>query len=287
MPPDVVAQIGERSITVEQWRSALDRLGPDAGPEQKKQLLEDLIQREALLVQARRAGYHQKPELLARYDQVVSAEFKEDKLRPLLAAAADATDDEIAAYYRSHSSQYISPEACRIGVICFQVSSKAAADRRAEAAQRAGTVLAEARQTNEEGFARLTQQYSEDQATRYRGGDAGWMAAGSSGNHWPAAVLDAAAVLAAPGDFAPLVETETGLYIVRLLQKRSASRRDLAEVRDGIRYLVIREKQQEAGRHFHQQLRGDLPIDINQPLLQSISIPTKSVSATPPALPGG
>lgn len=148
-------------------------------------------------------------------------------------------------------------------------------------------ILAEARQTDEAGFARLAQQYSEDQATRYRGGDAGWISAESTNAHWPAAVVEAASALVAPGDFASVVETENGLYIARLIQKRSASRRPLEEVREGIRYLITREKQQQTERRFYEQLSAGVPININRGLLESISVPSNSVSSTPSPLPGG
>lgn len=287
MPPSVVAQIGARCITAEQWQAALDRLGPGATAEQRQALLDELIRGEVLLAQARQAGYHQKSDLQARYDQLVCAAYKEEKLQPVLSAAATVTDDEIVAYYEAHSSKYTSPEAFRIGVICLKLTPKVSTERRDEAVQRAKMILAEARQTNEAGFARLTQQYSEDQATRYRGGDAGWISAGGTNAHWPAAVVETASTLVAPGDFASVVETESGLYIARLLEKRSASRRPLEEVREGIRYLITREKQEQAERHFYEQLSAGVPININRGLLESVSVRSNSVSSRPPRLPGG
>lgn len=283
VPADVVVQIGDRSITTAQWEAALERLGPGASPRQQEQLLGDLVRAELLAGQAQKAGYQERPDLRAHFDRLVGAAFKEEKLAPLLAAASMATDAEIAAYYQAHASNYVTPDALRLGVIWIKVSPKADAERQAQAEARAETLLAEARQADLTGFAALTRQHSEDEATRYRGGDTGWISRDSAGGHWPAIVLDAGEAMISPGDCAR-VRSDNGIYVVRLLEKRPAAHRPLAQVRDGVGYLVVREKQQQAERAFYEQLSAGVPIRFNHSLLDSIS---NSVSSAPPPLPGG
>jgi parvulin-like peptidyl-prolyl isomerase len=84
--------------------------------------------------------------------------------------------------------------------------------------------------------------------------------------------MDAALGLAQPGDFAPVIETPTAFYLVRLMERRPASLRPLAEVRAGIEYLVGREKEQAQSEARYRELRQAVDIRINEPLLESFGL---------------
>jgi peptidyl-prolyl cis-trans isomerase D len=156
-------------------------------------------------------------------------------------------------------------------------------EKQAELRRRAETVLGEARATADEAaFARIVARHSEDQATRYRGGDLGWLVQGSASAD--PAVVEALFALQQPGQFAPLVQGARGFYVAKLLEKREAGRKPLAEVKEAIRYQLSRQKAEQAERDFFAAMKQGLDIHINHALLESISLPAEKNA--PPRMPG-
>jgi parvulin-like peptidyl-prolyl isomerase len=76
-------------------------------------------------------------------------------------------------------------------------------------------------------------------------------------------LVQALSALKAPGELAPLVETPRGFYIAKLVEKRAAARKPLAEVREIIRYQIAREKAAQAVREFNDSMKAGLDISVN------------------------
>ena len=107
---------------------------------------------------------------------------------------------------------------------------------------------------------------------------------GDTNAPWDPAVLAAIARLAQPGDFAPVIETPTAFYLVKLVERRQARMRPLEEVKDGIAYLVARQKAQRQEQALYDTLEQGLKIRTNLALLESIRPPVNE--RRPPAGPG-
>jgi peptidyl-prolyl cis-trans isomerase C len=287
MPPGVAAQIGERTLTVSTLTNALARRLNAPTPDEPRALFEELIRSEALIEKARAAGYDRRPELVEQFERLVAERFREDQLGPRLEQAAQVGEAEIQARYAERATHFTLPESVRAGVLFLRASSKAEPEPRRHAQTEAETLLETARQTNAAGFAWLVQTRSDDQATRYAGGDTGWLTRGIVGTRWPEEVTAAAFAVSQPGQFAPLVDTPQGFYIVRLTERRPARLRPLAEVRDTIRYQLAQEKRRQAEEAFYEDLKSGLKIKINHALLEELLTPAHSNSQRPPPLPGG
>jgi parvulin-like peptidyl-prolyl isomerase len=175
----------------------------------------------------------------------------------------------------------------RVGVIFLAASARATPERQAELKQRAEELLVQAHGIDAGGYTQLAQQYSEDQATRYRGGDAGWLTRGDSESRWEHSVVEAAFGLKSIGDVAPLLSTARGFYIVRLVDTRPMTVRPLAEVKEGIKYQLTQARQQQQQTEFLEEVRRNSRIEINQSLLDSLPEPTTRAARQPPGLPGG
>jgi parvulin-like peptidyl-prolyl isomerase len=124
--------------------------------------------------------------------------------------------------------------------------------------------------------------HSEDQASRYRGGDIGWLNSETPGVD-PRLVATLAGV-EKPGDLAPLISTPRGLVIARLLEKKEAGFKALAEARETIRYQLSRLKTQQAEAGLQASIKAGLDIQVNPALLESISLPVEKIE--PPKMPG-
>lgn len=255
--------------------------------EQRRKLLEEMIEFQVLLTRAREAGYDRDPEIKARINQFIVSRFQEDQLEHHNGSNTVTSDAEVQAYYEQHQEQFSKPAAMRFGIIEFKISPKAGDEKRAELRQRAELVVTRARAIDQAEFARLAQQHSEDQATRYAGGDTGWMTREDASLRWGKPLAATAFELSEAGNVAPLIETPSGFYIVRLLERRAVSVRPFSEVKSAIAYQLARQRQFERDDLFRENMRRGLTIETNPDFLK-LTAPTQStVNAKPPGLPGG
>src|SRR5262249_19195332 len=97
-------------------------------------------------------------------------------------------------------------------------------------------------------------------------------------------LLEALAKLDKPGDFAPIIPTPRGWFIAKLLERKDAGYKSLPEVKDSIRYQLARLKAQQAEANFQVSIKEGLDIQINQALLDSVTLPAEKNE--PPKLPG-
>jgi parvulin-like peptidyl-prolyl isomerase len=290
-PPDVLARVEEKNIRLADYeaeieRRARGRSGSFAQTDEREALLQEMVNFESAYLRAKEAGFDQKPEIARQIKTFIVDRFIEEQMKGK-PEAPTVSDAEIADYYRAYASRFALPEKVRFAVIQMGFSSKATEEKKAEALCKAESVLAEARALggSNGGFGALAQRYSEDQATRYLGGDAGWLASGEKGR-WDAAVVDAAFALKSAGDISPVIQTANRLCLVKLIEKKVAGCRPLEEVAEAIRYKLALEKRHRQQEEFHEAMTAGLKIEINRALLETISAPPSPPHAAPPALPG-
>jgi len=288
--PVALAVIGEKHITLADFTAELDRRSRlhdrlYETEEQRGKLLDEMIQFEVLLAKARAAGYDQHPEIKARLNQFIVARFQEDQLAAQ-PAPITPSETEVRSFYEQNQERFTTPAAIRAALIHFKSSPKATGPKREELKQKAEAARAEARESDAAGFSRLAQKYSEDQATRYAGGDMGWLTRDSVAGHWEEAVLNAAFAIPEPGHLSPLVETPQGFYIIRLMERKPSAVRPLAQVKDAITYELAQRQQHQRQLDFHEEMKRGLKIETHPELLKLIPAPEQTSEARPPPLPG-
>jgi parvulin-like peptidyl-prolyl isomerase len=290
VPINAVGTVGTAAITVEDLQREWARraaVAPGRAPEvrERQAALEELIQFEALHQKALAAGYGQDPEIVAGLKRSIVAKYREDQLAKLTPPQLSA--DDLTNYYQQHPERFGAPEKVRAAVIEMKVARTAAPEKRAEVAQRAADVRAEAVAiaSAEETFGALAQKYSDDQATRYRGGDLGWMLAGATNADWPPEVMQAVAQLKEPRAISPVIETPTAFYLIKLVDRQPATLRPFAEVREGVAYLLAREREQQQQAALGAAATQGLAIRIHQNVLEAATL--SGATTAPPAFPGG
>jgi parvulin-like peptidyl-prolyl isomerase len=281
---NAVAVVAGEKITVERLRDELarqhrhDRSNPTTS--QKLAALEALIQTDALYAKAKAAGFDRTPEMESRIKNLIVVQFKETHFPKM---NLTVTDQEIERYYGENKARYATPLEVRAAVILLEAPVHATAEKQNEFREHAESVLAEAKAAaNSQAFADVVHRHSADQASRYRGGDIGWLRSGNS--FADSKLIEALSKLEKPGHFAPLISTSRGLLIAKLLEKKDAGFKSLPETRDTIRYQLTRLKAQQAEADLQASIKNGLAIQINESLLESVTLPAEQND--PPKTPG-
>jgi parvulin-like peptidyl-prolyl isomerase len=244
---------------------------------QKEALLDELIRAEAVYAKALAAGYDTRPEVSAVIKRLIIQGFQEEQLK--VPSTNTFSEEELFAVYRGNAKDYATPAAVRGALIYVKVSPQATSEKKDEWRSAAETLWQQA-QGGDAAFRELAQQCSDDQATRYRGGETGWIT--SHDGHDPH-VIESLFAMDEPG-FSPLVSTAHGFYILKLLEKRPASVRPFEEVCEKIRYDLMRKQETQRLQVFYEEMKSGLNIQVNRERLESIS-PKKNGASSSPQIP--
>jgi parvulin-like peptidyl-prolyl isomerase len=296
--PRILATVNGTSITADAFVSEMIRRGGQipgqmTSTEQKTALLEEMIEFEVLVASARKAGYDKDPEVIAGIKRLLVSKFRRDQLDARLSATT-VSDEEIQNYFRTHIDQYTTAEMVRAAIIHIKLPSQASRTTRKKLEARAAKVFEEARAepSSPRNFGALAVRYSDDRTTKYRGGDTGWLARGKTGNKWDSAVVEVMFGLNKPGMISPIIETGNGFYIVKLMDKKPATPRPLAQVKAAIRHRLLQDKKRAISEKWYAALKDKTRIEIDRTLLETIQPPGDVASKSaqpekPPALPRG
>jgi hypothetical protein len=286
--PEIIATIGTEQLTRVEFEAELMRRSRSfesafASPEMREKVLAEMIRSKAALARAKESGFDQKPEVISQVQQLIASRYIEETLDSKPTSELQIKDSAIADFYSNHLDQFSTPQAIRAGVIVLEISEKATADKRRAARLRAETIRGAALSSSIVEFNQLVQRYSEDQSTRYIGGDAGWLDRKAFASRWPDEVAQAAFALNSAGEVAPVVEASGKLFIIRLNEHRESAARPLSEVAEAIRYQLLQIHRQERQEAINRAMTNGLTIHVNREALAKIA--TAQKNKLPPGLP--
>ena len=268
----IVAKVGDQTITLQEFQSASERYQHPPSD----LLLEKLIDEKALYQRALKQNLDQDPELQRAWQQLLIAKLRELELEPLL-TGAQPTPAEIEAYYQSNKTTYTEPAQRQIALIYFECPPTLRPEKKQELHQLAKDVrqqaLTQSIDPNQKGFGALAAQHSHHRASRYKGGNIGWLQATSK--QWQPEVIETAFALESTGQISELIETEHGLFILKLLETKEPHVKPLTEVQPMIQHQILREKQQALETQFIQQSRDAVNIKIYKDVLATYEPPKK------------
>jgi peptidyl-prolyl cis-trans isomerase C len=285
---DLVARVGTREIRRPEFEAAMKSraVGNDSG--QKTALLEELLDHAALVEAAKAAGLDKSPEMRRAWENLLVMKLREVQLEPRL-TNAEPKADQVESYYASHRAQYVEPAMRRGAILFAEATPKMPAEARARLKRR----LVEAREKAASitttgtlrGFGPLAAEYSDDQASRYRGGDIGWIQAGKADARFDPPVIETLFALGRPDEVSEVIETARGFYLLKLTEIREERVKTLDSVRAAIRHQLLLESQKQLSTGWKQAARAAVPTEIFPDALERIrgSDPAPS-AAEPPAI---
>jgi peptidyl-prolyl cis-trans isomerase D len=199
---------------------------------------------------SKHAGLYQIPEKRsARYALLDLA-----KLR----ATSAVGDDALRAYYNSHIDEYKVENRVHVEHILFKTVGKTDAEI-AEIRQKAEDVLKKAK--SGANFEDLAKKFSEDDGTKPKGGDLGWIVEGQT-----VPEFQQVAFTLPKGSLSDLVKTQYGFHIIKVLDHEQAHTKSFEEVRSTIEPTVLDETVSAGANDAAEKIAAAIRQSNHQPL---------------------
>jgi parvulin-like peptidyl-prolyl isomerase len=263
-----------------EWRRSNHQAVP-AAPE----LLKEMAHRLALVEKAKQAGIADDPETKRRVQSVIIASLREKQLDAELAKIT-VSDDDIAKAYEARREQFTRPGLDRFAILFQAADAKASDARKAEAKQRLEQAIALAdanpaaggRGPAAGGFGQVAAQNSDDQVSRYKGGDIGWIETGAKETRLPASVIEAGRALE-KGKRSGVIEAADGFYVILKTDARPGGVRPLEEVADNLRQQLLRDLRRTAEEAFLADALRLSAAEIDTASASAIALPSSPAPA--------
>ncbi len=275
-PGGVVARIavteepGEAlTITAEDFRKALlarwsGVRNAEAALAAAPIILERMIEQRLLLAEALRRGYGERARIEAAVRAFETSLLVPRYLQEVVAPGIEVSREEMEAYYREHQSELHRPPRFHVGQITVATEEEA---RRIAGLLREGTDLAW-----------LARQHSIDRF-KGRGGERGWVEAGSSS-------FDERLWDAAGGDVLDPIGVRGNFVVIKVTARQEQGVYDFDEVSGNVRSAVVSTKMRAAVEQLMETLRSRSEIEIDRQLLATLKLSGK-MEETSEDQPGG
>jgi peptidyl-prolyl cis-trans isomerase C len=245
-------------------------------PKRALQTIENVMVYRALADEARQLGLDKQPEVQAEVLQAIEKVLGNRRL-DTLEQTVTFPDFTASAkeQYVLNQARYRQPEAVHAAHIL--VAAKGRSD--AEAKQRIDEIRAKA--ASGADFETLAKEYTDDRGTRLRGGDLGFFTKGKMVK----AFEEAAFAMSKPGEISPVIQTEFGYHILKLIERREASEKPFEAVKEEIvQTLKARLINDERARHLS-KIRNDPNIKMNKDAIDQLVAQPAGASPRAPTKP--
>jgi peptidyl-prolyl cis-trans isomerase D len=175
-----------------------------------------------------------------------------------LRAKAQVSDEALQTYYNEHIDQFKVENRAHVERIMFNTVGKTDAEV-SEIRQKAEDVLKKAKHGG--NFEDLAKKYSEDDHTKAKGGDLGWIVEGQT-----VPEFQHAAFTLPKGSTSDLVKTQYGFDIIHVLDRETAHTKSLDEVRATILPILLDEKVTADANDISNQMAAAVRQSNRQPL---------------------
>lgn len=286
----LVARVGGREIRVSDYEDELRWRADNHHPlPNKHELIDELIERAALLERAEREGLHRDPKLVRRWESLLIAQLREPVDNPL--QQSNISPEELQAAYEERASEWSVESVDRFSILFIAAEERATPATRDEARARLEEGLAKAaaepatggRGPAAGGFGAVAIEFSDDQPSRYRGGDVGWIPSKTTElPRLPASVLDAGRQLAL-GETSPIIETPSGFFAIMKTDARAGGPRPLEEISGELTRRLLIERQQRTREAFLNEALEAVHIERIERTIDKLPSTQALTSQTPPA----
>ena len=267
--PDLLAMVDGREIRTQNFQDELERNEKKRlAALDKSEILQEVILREAYIAKAIEAGLDKDPEVVRYFQNYLIGKFKESRLNPRL-ENLEITDREIQKFYESKRDKYTVPAKIRLAVLYRSTTSRDSSKIAVEMEEVREQALALANE--EEDFGKLAIHHLEDQESRYKGGDLGWIQEDRGHARLDPKAVKAGFALAKIGDVSEVLLSDNGVYLLKLIDRKEESLKSLESVRQAVHFKLIKQKRHELSESFKQDILNSANIETYPEALENVS----------------
>jgi peptidyl-prolyl cis-trans isomerase C len=263
-PSKALAVINGKELTVGEFDLRWSQMPESArksydSPEGRKKFLEELITRELLLQEAKKRGLDRDRTLVERVERFKERSILDSLMKEEVDARVTVTQDEVKAFYATHSESFTAPRESRVSHILVKTEADA---------------LDLKKRLNEgEDFAGLARKVSLDLATRYKGGDLGVIKPGQMVPQFEQAVRHLKV-----GEISPPVATQFGYHIIKLNERTAGMVQSFDETKDQVKDQLLLEKKRKRFDELVASLRAKAKLRV-----ADVPVPVPDAPAAGPA----
>ena len=241
---DILAKIGNKTITKSEFESRLAELPPeyqerfkDEG--QKREFLDLYIQAQLLAMEAKAEKIDKERPIASRIEDMTNSILAQEYVNRRLAKAGSASEAELQAYYNEHKAEFLAPATVKAQHILVKADQDADPEAVAAALAKAQTILKELKQGAD--FAKLAEKYSDDPGSKTRGGDLGYF---PKERMVPEFANEAFRLQ--PGETSGPIRSAFGFHIIRTNDKKPEIQIEFKDARDQIQAKLDYQKRKES-----------------------------------------
>ena len=249
---------GSGKITVADLKRETENLPEElrakaATPEGRKKMLDSLIVRQMVLLDAVKMGLDRTPEVQKQLDDFKMRIVVDRYLQATIVAGTTVTPADLTKYYETNKSTFVASDKYRASHILVKTEAEAK-----------GII---AKLKSGVAFEELAKKESID-STAEAGGDLGWFEVSAM-----VAPFSDAVVALKDGEISGVVTTEFGFHVIKRTDHRSGSQLPFEEVREEIEKMITSEKQQEAYNQIKANLKKQYKTVIDENVLEGLGKP--------------
>ena len=257
-----------------------------------------MVDREALLQRARQAGLDRDPAYQREVESLLIRKLQGAQLDPRRESVS-VSDAAVKAEYETNAARFARPAQARLAMLFLAADARSSEARKGELRARIEegrrkflALAAKPQPALVPGFGPLAVEYSDDQVTRHRGGDLGWLEADQHPSRVPAEVAEAGWALA-PGQVSEVIPARDGFYVMLKTDSRPAALTPLESVQASLRQTLLVRKRNELEEQFRAETARLFPARVDTQALAAVRLPeapatlaARNREPQPPALPG-
>jgi peptidyl-prolyl cis-trans isomerase C len=284
---EVVAKVGDVAITLGQFENYINQQNRLVrarykSMEQKKKLLQSLVEREAMVLEAKRLGLDKDPNVVRGLKKILARQLVNEEFNKKRAKQIDITDEEIKRFYDENHDRYHAPEKIRLHKI-FISGPKSDKQARIKARVKANKLLAQlkAKPQDRRLFIQLAREDSDDLPTRRIGGDTNFKTRDQLVQEFGKVFANAAFALANTNDISPVIEDDKGFYILRQSGKQPPIDLPLEKVKQQIHTTLFARARGESYKAFVDAVRKKAGVSIFADVLDKAKVDLSDVPSGP------
>lgn len=274
---DVLATVNGVKVGSKEFLTAAERKAPASGdalsPEEKKEVLDGLVEEKLLYAEALKKGLDKDPKV---QKVMVNTLLREEVYSTV--KNSDFTDEVLQKYYDEHKSEFIVPEKVQIRRILVKVTdAHPDAAAKADAEKYRKEVVAKP-----DTFKDVAAKFSEDMYKR-RGGDVGFVSKdGKPG--LDQAIVDKAFTLET-GAISEVFKTADGYNIIQVATRREQVERTFQQMKGSVLRKVKNDKMKELYDAYIAKIKTGADIKVEDTKLAALEVKSARRASAMPGMP--